>query len=295
MVADDERDPLERLSEELLRRRRQGEAVDLESFALEHPDYADQIRTLFPTLLQLEGARDAEPARSQECLGRWRILDELGRGGMGVVYLAEDVATGERVALKLMTGDHAGSAARFRREAEAVARVEHPEICRVIDVGSDGDRLWIAFEHLEGETVADALRRARRRREEAASGDEQEARDPARWFAIAEQVARALHATHEAGLVHRDIKPANIMLTADGRAVVLDFGLAHDDPTGERTRLTHTGVPIGTPAYMSPEQVHARPAPLDGRTDVYSLGATLYEALTLRPPFEGPTVASLFS
>ncbi len=214
---------------------------------------------------------------------------------MGVVYLAEDAATKQRVALKLMTGDHAGAAQRFRREAEAVARVEHPGICRVLDVGSTEDRLWIAFEHLDGETVADELRRERSERGDGTSDVGPVFADPARWFSIAEQVARALHATHEAGLVHRDIKPANIMLTADGRAVVLDFGLAHDDPSGNRTRLTHTGVPVGTPAYMSPEQVHARPTVLDGRTDVYSLGATLYEALTKKPPFEGPTVASLFS
>jgi WD40 repeat protein len=295
VLTEDGRDPLERLSEEFLLRRRRGEAIDLESFAVEHPDHAEQIRAVFPTLIQIEGARAPEPARAEERVGRWRILDELGRGGMGVVYLAEDTTTGARVALKLMTGDHAGAAARFRREATAAARIEHPQICGIVDVGTDGDRLWIAFEHLEGETMADVLRRARREREEASPGAPREDRDPAPWFAFAEQVARALHATHEVGLVHRDIKPANIMLTPDQRAVILDFGLAHDDPTGERTRLTHTGVPVGTPAYMSPEQVHARPTGLDGRTDVYALGATLYEAVTLRPPFEGPTVASLFS
>jgi hypothetical protein len=102
--ASDERDPVEVLSDEFLRRRRHGEAADLESFAGEHPEYADQIRAIFPTLLQLEGARDPEPARAQERIGRWRILEELGRGGMGVVYLAEDALTGERIALKLMTG-----------------------------------------------------------------------------------------------------------------------------------------------------------------------------------------------
>ncbi len=294
MPADYERDPLERLSEEFLRRRRQGEALDLEIFAQEHPEHADRVRSLFPTLLQLEGSRDAEPARAEERLGRWRILSELGRGGMGVVYLAEDATTGQRVALKLMTAGSAGAVERFKREAEAVARVEHPEICRVVDIGSDGDRRWIALEHLDGETLADEMRRARRA-QEASTGPGAKPRDPEHWFGVAERVARALHVAHEAGLVHRDVKPANLMLTKDGRAVVLDFGLAHDDPTGERTRITHTGVPVGTPAYMSPEQVHAGTTPVDGRTDVYALGASLYEALTLKPPFEGPTIASLFS
>jgi WD40 repeat protein len=290
---DDQRDPLELLSEEFLQRHRRGEDVRLESFADDHPEHAEDIRAIFPTLLRLERSREPEPARSEEQIGRWRILDELGRGGMGVVYLAEDDATRKRVALKLMTAPNAGTAARFRREARAVARVDHPDICHVVDVGAEGDRLWIAFEYLEGETVAEVLKRERRDLDPASM--EVRSWAPARWFEVAEGVARALHATHEAGLVHRDIKPANLMLTGSGRAVVLDFGLACEDPTGERTRLTHTGVPVGTPAYMSPEQIHARPDALDGRTDVYALGATLYEAVTLRPPFEGPTVASLFS
>ena len=214
---------------------------------------------------------------------------------MGVVYLAQDEATGERAALKVMTSDTQAGATRFRREAEAVARVTHPGICRVLEVGPEGERLWIALEYVEGETLAAALRRERRVREDAAATGTVAERAPDRWLELGERVAQALHAAHEAGLVHRDIKPANIMLATDGRVVVLDFGLAHADASGEQTQLTQTGVPVGTPAYMSPEQVHAGLVRVDRRTDVYSLGATLYEAFTLEPPFSGPTVASLFS
>jgi WD40 repeat protein len=287
---DDERDPLERLADEFLRRRRAGEAVDPEAFAAEHPEHAAEIRSLFPVLLPLEAWKPT-PARPRERIGPWSVVRELGRGGMGVVYLAEDEATGARAALKLVSSDQPEALGRFRREAEALARVTHPGICRAIAVAPEGAKPWIAMEYLEGATLADAIRRDR--------GETGEPRtrpgDFTRWLGVGVEVARALHAAHEAGLVHRDVKPGNVMLTTDGRAVVLDFGLAHAAADAERTRLTHTGVPIGTPAYMSPEQVRAGAEPVDRRTDVYSLGATLYEALTLEPPFSGPTIATLFS
>lgn len=292
---DDEPDPLERLTDEFLQRHRSGEHVEIEAFAAEHPDHADQLRHLVPMLVQLEAARPAEPLRVHEQLGRWRVLRELGRGGMGIVYLGVDDATGEQAALKLTVADHPETRARFRREAEAIARVQHPGMCRVLEVAPAGGALWVALEYIEGETIADLLRRERREGEPTPSPSALASRDADRWLAAGQQVALALHAAHEVGLVHRDIKPANVMLTRTGRAVVLDFGLVRDDGTGEQTRLTHTGVPIGTPTYMSPEQVRAGTAPIDRRTDVYSLGATLYEALTLTPPFQGPTIASLFS
>jgi WD40 repeat protein len=288
-----ERDPLEVLTEDVLRRQRAGEVVDLDALAEAHPALAGEIHTLFPTLLQLERARVAEPARSHDRLGRWRIVRELGRGGMGVVYLAVDEATGERAAVKLLSADEPGAAVRFRREATAVARVSHPGLSRVLEVAPEGGPAWLALEHLEGETLADELRRRRRALDEGvvlAHGTQ----DTDRWLAIGEQVARALHAAHEAGLVHRDVKPANVMITPGDRAVVLDFGLAHADAGADATRITRTGVPVGTPAYMSPEQVRAGPAPADRRTDVYSLGATLYEAVTLETPFSAPTIAGLF-
>jgi WD40 repeat protein len=289
---EDTRDPLECLTDEFLERHRSGEAVDAESFAEQHPEHADRIRELFPLLLQLEGTRAPEPAQPRERIGRWRVVRELGRGGMGVIYLAQDDQTGARAALKLMSAESPDAVTRFRREAEAVSRVEHPGICRVLEVSAAGDRLWIAFEYIEGETLADALRRERRER---ADVEYPPPRDARRWLDVGGQVAVALHAAHEVGLIHRDVTPGNIMLGPEGRAVVLDFGLAHGELDQQQTRLTQTGVPIGTPTYMSPEQVRAGSLPLDRTTDVYSLGATLYEALTLEPPFAGPTIASLFS
>jgi len=287
-----ERDPLELLTDDVLRRQRAGEAVDLEALARAHPAHADEIRTLFPTLLQLERARVPEPARSRDRLGRWRIVRELGRGGMGVVYLGVDEATGERAAVKLLSTDQPSAVARFRREATAVARVSHPGLCRVLEISPEGQAPWMALEHLEGETLADDRRR---RALEDGAPPAHGTQETDRLLAVGEQVVLALHAAHEAGLVHRDVKPANVMLTREGRAVVLDFGLAHADADGEETRITRTGVPVGTPAYMSPEQVRAGSTPVDRRTDVYSLGATLYEAVTLEPPFSAPTIAGLFS
>jgi WD40 repeat protein/predicted Ser/Thr protein kinase len=290
----DEHDPLERRIEEFLRRRRAGQAVEIDAFAAEHPDQAEEIRALFPLLIPLEADLAPTPARPRERFGRWSVVRELGRGGMGVVYLAEDAATGERAALKLMSDDHPHALVRFRREAAALARVDHPGICRVLEASAEAPPHWIAMEYVEGETLAEAIRRARQEAAAAAEGPPFP-RDPDRWLGLGALAADALHAAHEAGLVHRDVKPGNLMLTADDRAVVLDFGLAAEDRDDERTRLTQTGVPIGTPAYMSPEQVRAGSAPPDRRTDVYSLGAALYEALTLEPPFSGPTIASLFS
>lgn len=288
----DDRDPLDLLAEQFMTRRRRGEPIDPERFLAEHPEHADRLRELLPTLMWLEEGRPSEPARSSERIGRWTIVRELGRGGMGVVYLAEDRDTGERAALKMMSDPSAGAVARFRREAEAVGRVRHPGICRVIEVGPSGGSAWIALEFVEGETLASALRREPL---VEGKGSTEGAKSPIdRWLDVGEQVARALHAAHEAGLVHRDVKPANVMLTGGGRAVVLDFGLAAGAEGPETTRLTRTGVPVGTPAYMSPEQVRSSGQPLDRRTDVYSLGATLYEALTGEPPFAAPTVAALF-
>ena len=199
---DEDRDPLEQLSEEFLRRHRSGDAVDAEEYARQHPTLAAEIRSLFPTLLQLEGACPPEPARAEDRFGPWRVVRELGRGGMGVVYLAQDAA-GRHVALKTLAGGAAESAVRFRREAQAASRVSHPGLCAVVDVSPEGERPWIAFEFLDGRTVAQVLRRER---------VEATRRKPSDWLAVGEQVARALHVAHEHGLIHRDIKPGNIML-----------------------------------------------------------------------------------
>ncbi|HEY2289481.1 MAG TPA: protein kinase [Thermoanaerobaculia bacterium] len=204
-------------------------------------------------------------------LGPYRLVREIGSGGMGVVYEAEDTRLRRRVAIKLLPPEHSRDRAakdRFLREARAASALDDPHICTVHDVGEHDGRLYIVMTYYEGETLKERLARGPLPVDEARR--------------IAIQVARALARAHEAGIVHRDIKPANVMLTRRGEVKVLDFGIAK--MSGDTT-LTRTGSSPGTPAYMSPEQ--ARGEPVDGRTDLWSLGVLLYEMLAGRRPFAG--------
>ena len=246
-------------------------------------------------------------------VGPYRILGELGRGGQGAVYLAEDTRFPRRVALKLLSPLLTASEemlVRFRREAEVAARLEHPSICTVYEADFEGQTPWIAMRYVEGESLAHRLEKERGhpsggapRRTKTTTGvrlpgpgapEEHGIRpEVAHILLLFEKAARALDAAHGAGLVHRDIKPANVMVTTEGEPVILDFGLAHVDDTAGG-KITQTGQLMGTPAYMAPEQIAASRIPLDRRTDVYSLAATLYECLTLRPPHAAPTLEKLF-
>lgn len=187
---------------------------------------------------------------------------------MGVVYKAEDVKLKRIVALKFLQPDAAEHRERFLREAQAVASVNHPNICTVFEI--DDQHGFLAMEMIEGKSLRERI--AER------PLPVQEALD------IAIQVCTGLQAAHEKGVVHRDIKPANLMLTAQRQVKIMDFGLAH---VGDRTRITKAGSSLGTPAYMSPEQT--RGEPLDHRTDLWSVGVTLYEMITARLPFRGDT------
>jgi len=197
--------------------------------------------------------------------------------------------------------------ARFRREAAVTARLHHPGICAVYEAGVQDGAGWIAMQYVEGETLAQRLRAARETEggdlstvlvdgaggpasASASSGTaEATPRTPSDRRAVlavlelVERIARAIHAAHEAGIVHRDVKPGNVMITPSGRPVVLDFGLARMD-AGDLPSLTLSGDVMGTPAYMSPEQIGGRRATIDHRTDVWSLGVVLFECLTLRRP-----------
>ena len=255
-----------------------------------------------------EPVPEAGPQADVRMVGPYRLLHEIGRGGQAAVFLADDTRLARKVALKVFAPGLMPSEqffARFRREAEAAARLDHPGICTVFDAGIDRETPYIAMRYVEGRTLAewiDASREAAGGARRTSSlelpkpaGDSQSEKQTVvmRVVALAEKAARALHAAHEAGLVHRDVKPGNIMVTKEGEPVLLDFGLAREDDQGQT--LTMTGALLGTPAYMSPEQLLAQRIRLDCRTDVYSLGVTLYECLTLRRPFDAPTREGLYA
>ena len=212
-------------------------------------------------------------------LRQYRLLRELGSGGMGIVYEAEDEWLGRRVALKVLRMDLPAqemARERFLREARAMASIEHENVCTIYQVDEAEGRPFIAMQFLVGETLEIRLEREQRL-------------TPPEAARIGREIALGLAAAHARGLVHRDVKPANIWLEeGTGRVKLLDFGLALacDNP-----HLTHSGFVIGTPAFMSPEQ--ARGEPLDGRSDLFSLGIVLYLATTGERPFDGPTAMAV--
>jgi tRNA A-37 threonylcarbamoyl transferase component Bud32 len=211
----------------------------------------------------------------------YEVLGELGRGGMGVVYKARHTRLKRLVALKMiLAGDHAGGAAleRFRREAEAVARLCHPNIVQVYEVGEHDGRPFVALEYVDGGTLAARLR--------------QRLPEPPEAARLVEALARAVAAVHRCHIIHRDLKPANVLLTADGTPKITDFGLAKQFDAAAAEVLdypTQSGAIVGTAPYMAPEQAAGHGEPVGPLTDVYALGAILYELLTGRPPFTGET------
>ena len=208
----------------------------------------------------------------------YEIICELGRGGMGVVYKARQVNLNREVALKmLLRGSDPGSneAARFRAEAEAVARLHHPHIVQVHDIGEHGGQLYFALEYMEGGGLNRKL-----------AGRPQ---PPAEAAALVETLARAVHHAHGRGVVHRDLKPANVLLGSEGLAKIADFGLAKLLDASGRTA---EGTVLGTASYMAPEQAQGQSGRVGPAADIWALGAILYEMLTGRPPFRGDTMLS---
>ncbi len=226
-----------------------------------------------------------------QCLGPYEILALVNSGGMGEVYKARDTRLGRLVAVKVLTGrgrEQPDAVMRFRREAQAAGALNHPNVLLVHDVGEFEGVPYLVSEYIEGGTLRDVLRRGPLAAPIAAQ--------------YAAQIARGLHAAHQGGIVHRDLKPENVMLTLDGRVKVVDFGVATldapllddvEDPPSTGVLRTLPGTILGTVAYMSPEQV--RGAAVDHRSDIFSLGVILYEALEGMMPFRGGTAAELIA
>src|SRR5262245_5765998 len=216
----------------------------------------------------------------------YRIVSRIGQGGMGEVYLAQDLTLDRRAALKFLPATQSSDESarkRFAREAHAAARLDHPFICKVYEVGQAGDRPFIAMEYVDGTTLRDRLATGPLTVPEA--------------LRIACELAEALDLAHQRGIVHRDLKPANVMLTSDGHVKVMDFGLAKQmvGPDGDLASfgtmtLTQTGEVAGTVAYMSPEQL--RGFPVDARSDVFAFGLLLHEMVTGEHPFRRPSTFS---
>jgi formylglycine-generating enzyme required for sulfatase activity len=277
----------------------EGDPPALEQYLKNYPEYSNELRKQIENfLLVVEGlpAAGGDVDRSsslaggevgefeEKILGDFRIFGEIGRGGMGVVYEAEQISLKRNVALKILPPHLLLSdemVQKFHREAEAGGRQKHPGIVAVHAVGEEKGIHYIVQELVEGGvTLADKLEELETMEDEPPLGY---FRDTAR---VVSRVAEALGHAHESGVIHRDIKPSNILLTSEGDPKVSDFGLAKIE---DALALSRTGDLAGTPYYMSPEQAASKRIKIDHRTDIFSLGVTLYEMLTLKRPFEGKT------
>jgi serine/threonine protein kinase/tetratricopeptide (TPR) repeat protein len=275
-----------------------------------NPGLASELRQRVELLVRSGLWKPAPSAESDvpERLGDFRLIRRLGGGGMGVVFLAEQVSVGRRVALKLIRAEQLffhGARVRFLREAQAIARMDHPNIVQVLTVGEEAGVPYLAMEYVEGCPLDELVAALKKRTDVAASGvrarevlaERLGAASGVDWNAaffergwvelclrIAREIAAALQHAHQRGVLHRDVKPSNVLVTPGGRVRLLDFGLA---ALSNESGLTRTGTQMGSLPYMAPEQVDGRTELVGPATDVYGLGVTLYELLALRRAFDG--------
>jgi serine/threonine protein kinase/WD40 repeat protein len=312
------REEVDLLAEEFLARRRRGEQPGIEEYARQHPELAEEIREVFPTLVLLEDlgkesppprpsvpdpglqpataepadSGGAGPASGLQQLGEYRILREIGRGGMGIVYEAEQESLGRRVAIKVLPFHSllgAQHVERFHQEARAAARLSHPNIVPVFGVGEHLGLRYFVMQYIPGQGLDAVIAEVRRLRVNAKDSKQSDIaidlsnggrqRYHHNVARIARDAALALDHAHRAGVLHRDVKPSNLLLDPTGHVWLADFGLAKSEGNED---LTGSGDFVGTRRYMAPERFQGWSDP---RGDVYSLGLTLYELLALRPAF----------
>lgn len=270
---------------ELADRAQRGEHVDIIKVCEEYPEHANELKYLWGTVLVTDAVAINQnkqglfsgsdsgswPPQLPYSIGDYELLEQVGQGGMGIVFRARQVNLGREVAIKMIQQDRLNSPEdhqRFLAEAEATARLEHPGIVQVYEVGEVEGTPFFSMQFIRGETLAQRLRSGPMGQRQAA--------------ALIANVARAIDYAHRQGILHRDIKPSNILLDEHGNAKVTDFGLAKFFHANDH--LTRTGAILGTPSYMSPEQAAGRSNQLGPTSDVYSLGTVLYHSLTGRPP-----------
>ena len=271
-----------------------GEIVDLDLVCKRNPDLAEELRRLWGAILVTDAVGTSKDERdgSETSSGHWRkiklpttigdyrLIEEIGRGGMGVVYRARQISLNREVAVKMILRARLASESdlqRFLAEASATAKLEHKNIVPVYEAGDESGRPYFSMQLVHGETLAQRVAAGPLPQREAAE--------------IVAAIARAVAFAHQGGVLHRDLKPSNILLARDGTPMITDFGLAKQSDAD--SDLTRSGMLVGTPAYMSPEQAAGRRAHVGPASDIYSLGCVLYFALTGRSPFVAETPMEL--
>lgn len=272
---------LARLLDEITNKVQSGESVQLTDYQRAYPEAAEDLAQLWGAVMvadavgkdgKSEPRAEDVPIEIPESIGDYRLREELGRGGMGIVFRARQESLNRDVAVKMLLEGRWATVhdqARIRAEAAAAARLDHPNIVPVYDVGQQEGTTYFSMKYISGSTLSERLKKG--------------PISPRVAAALMLDVSRAIEYAHRQGVLHRDLKPSNILLDADGSPHVSDFGLAKT--TTDTVSLTRTGAVLGTPAYMAPEQAAGNRGQVGPRSDVYSLGCILYHMLTGRPPF----------